>query len=321
MSPKLFELTGPLAIGTRLRRLSDQITQASKQLFADYETNLRPRWFSVFFLLSNGHAHTVSELAELMQQTHPSICRTLREMMEAKLVSEAPDPEDGRKSNYSLTDHGKTIAKRLSGQIDDVDCTIAELISTSEHDLWQAINEWEILLEKKNLVQRVRTARKARLRGQVQMVDFEPDHAEAFRDLNFQWIEQYFTIEEADRAALEHPQSYILDKGGHIIIALLAGEPVGTCALIKMDSLEYDYELAKMAVAPRAQGLGIGFQLGEAILKKASVLGANTVYLESNTKLQPALALYRKLGFEEVVGQSSPYARANIKMAVKLAKN
>ena len=318
MPPQLFELTGPLAIGTRLRRLSDQITQASKQLFAGYETHLRPRWFSVFFLLAEGHACTVSEMAELMKQTHPSISRTLREMTEVGLVAETTDTHDGRKSNYRLTTYGSIIAKRLKGQREDVGRVIEDIIATSDHNLWKAINEWEILLEEKDLVQRVFHARKTRLKGQAQIVPFTPQYASAFHDLNIQWIEQYFAIEAADRSALEQPQSYILDKGGHIIIALLENEPVGTCALIKMDHPDYDYELAKMAVAPRAQGLGIGHQLGKAILAIAKQLGARTIYLESNNKLQPALALYRKLGFEDVKGLQSPYARANVKMAITL---
>ena len=42
------------------------------------------------------------------------------------------------------------------------------------------------------------------------------------------------TIEESDRKMLNDPKGYILDRGGAILIALLDGEPVGTCALIKV---------------------------------------------------------------------------------------
>ncbi|MEE8062491.1 MAG: GNAT family N-acetyltransferase, partial [Gemmatimonadales bacterium] len=74
------------------------------------------------------------------------------------------------------------------------------------------------------------------------------------------------------------------------------------------------YELAKMAVSPEAQGKGIGWLLGQAVLDRARELGATTVYLESNTVLEPAIALYRKLGFKRVTGAPSPYARCNIQM-------
>lgn len=57
-------------------------------------------------------------------------------------------------------------------------------------------------------------------------------------------------MEEADYKALDHPKEYILDKGGAILVALYKDEPVGVCALCKMDHPLYDYELAKLACQP-----------------------------------------------------------------------
>lgn len=318
MPAPLYRITGPMAIGTRLRRLSDQITKASKTLFVEYSTNLRPRWFSVFYLIAEGRATTISQMAELMQQTHPSISRTLREMNEAKLVFEEKDVLDRRVSHFQLTPYGEEIARHLASQIEDVSAAIAHLRDEAEHDLWKAINEWEHLLEADNLVNRVRTQRKARHQQAITIVDYQPKYATVFRELNLAWIQQYFTVEEIDRASLNNPQGYILEQGGFIFVALLHQEPVGVCALCKLQDHEYPYELAKMAVSPKAQGLGVGYLLGKAVLDKARSLGSKTVYLESNTKLTPALALYRKLGFQKVDAPPSPYARCNIKMAVNL---
>ncbi len=78
------------------------------------------------------------------------------------------------------------------------------------------------------------------------------------------------------------------------------------------------YELSKMAVAEKVRGKGIGWLLGQAATNKARELGAKTVFLESNTVLEPAIRLYQKLGFRKVVGQPSPYKRANIQMELKL---
>ncbi len=83
--------------------------------------------------------------------------------------------------------------------------------------------------------------------------------------------------------------------------------------MLKLDA--HTFELAKMAVSPAAQGLGIGLRLGQVALAKAQALGARRVYLESNTKLIPALSLYHKLGFSKTVAVApSPYERANIQM-------
>lgn len=152
----------------------------------------------------------------------------------------------------------------------------------------------------------------------IEIVNYESAYKEVFRDLNVEWISTYFKMEASDFKALENADSYILQNGGYILVALLNKEPVGVCALIKMNDPIYDFELAKMAVAPKAQGKKIGWLIGEAIKEKARSVGAKTLYLESNTILMPAISLYRKLGFIEVFGRTSPYERCNIQMSLDL---
>jgi GNAT superfamily N-acetyltransferase len=152
----------------------------------------------------------------------------------------------------------------------------------------------------------------------IEIVNYTPQHKEVFRDLNVAWISKYFKMEDSDYKALDNADSHIIDKGGHIVVALLNKVPVGVCALIKMDDPMYDFELAKMAVDPTAQGKKIGWLLGEAVKDKAKSVGAKTLYLESNTILTPAISLYRKLGFIEVLGRPTPYERCNIQMALIL---
>lgn len=156
--------------------------------------------------------------------------------------------------------------------------------------------------------------KKQREAKDIQIVAFEDKYAKAFRDLNVEWISTYFKMEDADRKSLDHPQKNIINKGGEILVALYKNEPVGVCALIKMNDPEYDYELAKMAVSPLMQGKGIGFLLGNAVIARAKELGAKNLYLESNTKLKPAISLYNKLGFRKVAGRATPYERCNIQM-------
>lgn len=147
--------------------------------------------------------------------------------------------------------------------------------------------------------------------------DFRPGDQPVFRQLNEEWISRYFTLEPADLKALDHPEDYILQPGGRILFAEVDGQVVGTCALIKM--ADGGYELAKMAVSPAAQGQRIGLLLGQAAVQRVRDLGGRRVYLESNSKLGPALSLYCKLGFRDVKPPSpSPYARADVQMELLL---
>ncbi|MDZ7880809.1 MAG: GNAT family N-acetyltransferase [Saprospiraceae bacterium] len=151
-----------------------------------------------------------------------------------------------------------------------------------------------------------------RKKTEVHIIDYTPQYADAFRDLNHEWIKKYFKLEAADNLALDNPEGYILDKGGRIFVAIYKKEAVGVVALLKMK--DGGYELAKMAVSPHAQGKSIGFLLGKHAINVAKELKAHRVFLESNTILKPALSLYGKLGFKEIIGGESPYERADIQM-------
>jgi GNAT superfamily N-acetyltransferase len=151
----------------------------------------------------------------------------------------------------------------------------------------------------------------------IEIVDYKPEYAKAWYDLNFAWISEIYVVEEEDKAVLNDPQKYLLDNGGAIIIALFNGEPVGTCALRRVN-LEL-VEMCKMTVTKNMRGRNIGRMLGEAIIEKASQIGASTIELYSNRKgSELAIEMYKRLGFVEIPLTGAVYARADIKMQLML---
>jgi len=315
-----FEETGKVAIGSRLRMLTDRVTEDAAQIYKLYDIDMQPKWFPVFHSLAQGEEKSITILAKEIGHSHPSVSKIISEMSKKGYVKENKDKNDGRRNVVSLTNKGKVIAGKIANQLIDVNAAIEELSAQARNDLWQAIGEWEFLLEQKTLFRRVMEKKKERDSAKVQIVDYSPKYQAVFSTLNQEWISRYFKMEEADYKALDDPEGYILNRGGYILIALYEGEPLGVCALIKMDDEQYDFELAKMAVSPKAQGKNIGFLLATAIVNKAKAIGANKLYLESNTLLKPAINLYHKLGFEKVAGKPTPYNRCNIQMELILSK-
>ena len=309
-----FEQTGKVAIGSRLRMLTDKVTEDAANIYKLYDIDMQPKWFPVFYSLIGAEGKTITELAKSIGHSHPSVSKIISEMLTKGYVKESKDKTDGRRNVVSLSKKGEEIALRIQNQLIDVNSAIEDLSSQTQNKLWEAIGEWEFLLEQKTLLKRVMEKKKERDSSKVRIVAYTAEYHEVFRSLNVEWISQYFTMEESDYKALDHPQSYILDKGGVILVALLDGTPLGVCALIKMNDGEYDFELAKMAVSPQAQGKNIGFLLASAIIEKARSLGASKIYLESNTILKAAINLYHKLGFQKVAGKPTPYTRCNIQM-------
>jgi len=146
----------------------------------------------------------------------------------------------------------------------------------------------------------------------MEIVEFEPRHAEAFRTLNEAWISKHFTLEAKDREVLNDPQGKIIARGGRIFMALRDGAPVGCVALMKMD--DGGYEVAKMTVSEALRGSGLGRRLMQRCIDAGAELGATRLYLETNSGLGPALGLYRAMGFRDLAPMETPYARADVFM-------
>jgi len=316
---KFFQQTGKVAIGSRLRMLTDKVTEDAAKIYQLYEIDVQPKWFPIFYSLSKGEEITITELAKNIGHSHPSVSKMIGEMLKKGYVAEHKDKLDGRRNVISLSSKGKEIYSKIDNQLIDVAAAIEDLSAQTQNKLWEAIEEWEFLLEQKTLLRRVMEKKKERDSLKVNIVDYIPAYKQAFKSLNEEWISNYFVMEESDFEALDHPQEHILHKGGAILVALYEGEPLGVCALIKMNDGEYDFELAKMAVSPKAQGKNIGFILASAIIERARSLGASKIYLESNTILKPAINLYHKLGFQKIAGKPTPYSRCNIQMELIIA--
>ena len=149
-----------------------------------------------------------------------------------------------------------------------------------------------------------------------EILSYHPAYKEAFRRLNHEWINKYFKLEDLDNQILDNPESYIMARGGQVLFAQYQGEIVGTCALLKVT--DTTYELGKMAVTEKVQGLKIGQYLCQAAIAEAKVKGAATLELYSHRSLQPALHIYRKLGFRDVPCPPSGYKRSDVKMELDL---
>lgn len=150
--------------------------------------------------------------------------------------------------------------------------------------------------------------------------EFQPDDADAFFELNREWIQRNFWLEPADLEVLWHPQDAILDPGGRIFMAVRDGLRIGCCALIPIAPGEY--ELAKMAVTPAERRHGIGRRLMAAAIAKAERLGATRLYLETNHTLSGAIALYESMGFRHLRPERvtpSHYSRADVFMERMMA--
>ena len=154
------------------------------------------------------------------------------------------------------------------------------------------------------------------LKQEIEIIPFEDKYSKYFYDLNAEWLKKYFYIESYDKKVLSNPREFVLNPGGFIFFAKFNSEIVGVISLINQKTY---FELSKMAVSPKYQGLKIGQKLMDFCIAFAKNKQWKSITLYSHRSLKAAINLYKKVGFKEVeVEKDVHYKRADIKMFLDL---
>jgi GNAT superfamily N-acetyltransferase len=119
-----------------------------------------------------------------------------------------------------------------------------------------------------------------------------------FREYQAELAPQYRARSlEAELAKL--PGVYAPPKG-KLLLATVAGQPVG-CVGLRPFPLEAACEMKHLYVRPTFRGGRVGRELVERVVREARDLGYSHLRLDTHPPtMQAAVAMYRKLGFQEV---------------------
>ncbi len=310
-------LLGSLAMSSRLKRLSEKFFQDVHEIYAMCDVDFEPKWFTVFHLIKAEGQLSITEIANSLGVTHPSVNMTVNELEKKGLVVSAADKNDGRRRLISLTAKGKRLAEQLEPIWAEIRAAVDDLLGESGGQFLKEIETLEDKYLTKSVRQRMLDQKSAKQSQRAEIVPFAAEYKADFVRLNEIWIEKFFKMEAADMRILENTDA-ILDGGGAIFFAKLDGKVVGTCAILNLGNGVF--ELAKMGVDEEYQGRGIGFDLVSACIKEAKRQNAKVITLETNSALKPAISLYKKLGFVQVeaLAHETEYARADYFMKLDL---
>lgn len=306
---------GVLALGSRLRRLSDRVMASGQQVYRMTEIDFEPRWFPVYRLLADHGAQTVGDCARELGLTHAAVSQTAAAMSKRGITTSREDAADARRRMLELTDKGRSLLPLLQDIWSDIESSIRDVVDYGGVDILAALEGIEQALTVQSLSERASEHRAERLMNAVDIIDFEPALRDHFRDLNVEWLEKFFEVEPVDRELLWNPER-IIEDGGVILFARINQTIVGTCALLNQDE---GWELSKMAVTESYQGRKIGKALMLATLERARTMGIEKLFLNTNSTLTAAIAMYRKMGFRVTqTGQQQKYQRSDLTMELTL---
>ena len=308
---------GLLATGTRLKRLSETYMVEAQRIYKAAGLRFEPKWFVLFSLVSEHPGISIGEAAVELGLSHVAVGKLARELAAEGYLEILRGESDRRRSDLTLTEAGRELLAKLRPIWLLIEEACQEASNRTGCGSLRFLAEHEAALQEHALSDHVIARLHAPREGEVAILDYAPRYREDFARLNLEWISRHFTLEDADRAVFADPEGKILKTGGAILFARLDGRIVGTCGLKRQSSRTV--ELVKMAVSEQVQGHGIGKRLLEAAIAKARALGYDTLYLETNDRLERAVALYRQRGFREVPpAVPSAYTRVNLCMELSL---
>lgn len=303
-----------LALGSRLKALSDRFYAAADEVYRSCGAGIESRWFPVMrFLWERGPA-TVTEVAGAIGQTHSAVSQLADKLVRAGMLRRRNDPTDGRRSLLALTEKGEVSLAGLGPIWAAIRQGVQESLGQEGENLLQALQACERALDEQPIVEKILTSHEALKHARLEIVPFEPRLREYFYKLNAAWLKKHFVIEPIDEQILRDPEHAVLEPGGAIFFALLGDVVIGTCALLHEESGVY--ELSKMGVDESFRGLGAGRQLLDAAIAEFQRRRGHTLFLESSSRLKPALHMYERAGFvlQPTIRSDSHYARADVYM-------
>jgi len=288
-------------LGSRLKRLAERMQGGASRFVGSLGMEVQPTHMGLLAALDR-RAMTVGQLVDAVGASQPGVTRGVGQLIEMGLVESVPQV-DRREKMVRLTPAGEKMMVRVKLTVwPQLEQAVKAITDGLQGGFLEQIAAIERALAEKPL-----ELRAAEVGPGLRVVEYRPELARAFHDINAEWIEAMFRMEPADREVLEDPQGRILDGGGAILFVEAPGLGlIGTCALRKTGPKSA--ELTKMGVLAAARGLKAGEYLLAATIQRAKDMGIDDLYLLTNSACKPAIHLYEKLGFEHDAGVMAKYA-------------
>ncbi|MGU3663077.1 GNAT family N-acetyltransferase [Methylobacterium sp. A49B] len=323
MAADILQDLGPLFLGSRLKRLADRFQADAAKILRDEGLGIQPAQFPLLAAIDRYGPLSINDAAAALGVSQPAVTRTAAGLVGLGLLDEARSDADLRQKALSLSTAGKALMTRAKTELwPRVNKAVSSLCADLSGSLLDQVAALERRLDDAPLTARIRHGGETDdAKAGLMIREYTDELAGRFHDINAEWIEAMFSLEENDRRILSDPRGQILERGGLILFVEVEGlGTVGTCALMKMD--DGCFELTKMAVSERARGRKAGEHLLRAVLDRAATMGIETLYLLTNTQCAAAVHLYEKAGFEhdgEIMERfGRRYARCNVAMRYPL---
>lgn len=154
MTDDIISRLGALAIGARMRRLTEIFSRDVAMIYKEHHLDFEAKYFVLFYLISQRDGIGIMEIADELSLTHPGVIHLAKELEKKGYVESLKSPLDNRKRLLSLSKKGKAALPEFKKVWDKIQKLNNQLMQKQQNNLLKSITEMEALLEEKSYYRR-----------------------------------------------------------------------------------------------------------------------------------------------------------------------
>ncbi|WP_343745973.1 MarR family transcriptional regulator [Chitinophaga sp.] len=145
-----------LALATRLKRLSERLSQDISRIYKESGLDFEARWFLILELLVRQKQLSVTEISEALQLTHPAVVQFVDQLLAQGLIKTTADSRDKRRRLISLSAAGKQMHRKISPLLNVIREENRKWLEQASASLLTVMGELERALDEKSMYKRVK---------------------------------------------------------------------------------------------------------------------------------------------------------------------
>ena len=155
MTEDIVRTLGYLCLGTRLRRIGEQVQSDTQRIMEHMEVPLQAGQYPLLAAIDRLGPLSVGELAEVLGVTQPGVTRAAGLLAETGYLTVRKEKDDQRIRRLSLTEEGQALIARSKREIWPViEAAVRDICDTLDGSLLAQLDQLEDALQEKTLHRR-----------------------------------------------------------------------------------------------------------------------------------------------------------------------
>lgn len=300
---------GALALGSRLKRLSDRMMKSVSEIYRSSGIDFESKWFPLFYLLSKEGEKGIMEIAEILHISHPGVIQLAKEMEKAGWIVSEKSGQDARKRHLKLTEKAWKNLPQLEEMWVSFKENNEKIIRSSQQNILLALEEIEHFLDTKDFKKQYYETFEEMKEKDIKIRLFEEKYQQQIEDmvLSIQNGEFNLGLTAQRQPDLHDLKAFYNDKGNWLWVATnTKDEVIGTIGLERLNDSQA--VLRKMFIKKEYRGktLGLASKLLEILLQEARNQKFKEILLDTPLVTHAAHRFYERNGFELISNDLVP---------------